>query len=68
MRKLKKQPKPLDDLSRSLTLFDPNQTLIGVVELRKKGWLVAGIIPDVEREPLKKLAPDENELLKLLER
>ena len=64
MRKPKTQKKPLNDLSRSLTLFDPNQTLIAVVE----SWLVAGIVPGVERQPLKKLAADENELLKLLER
>ena len=62
------QQKPLNDLSRSLTPFDPNQTLIIVVELSKKSWVVAGIIPGVERQPLKKLAPDENELLKLIER
>jgi transposase len=68
MRKPKKQPKPLNDLSRSLTPFDPNQTLTAVVELSKRTWLVAGIIPGVERQPLKKLAADENELLKLLER
>jgi hypothetical protein len=36
MRKPKKQKKPLNDLSRSLTPFDPNQTLTVVVELRKK--------------------------------
>ena len=63
-----KQHKPLNDLSRSLTPFDPNQTLIAVIELSKKSWLVAGIIPGIERHPLKKLAADENELLKLLER
>jgi transposase len=68
MRKPKKQKKPLNDLSRSLTPFDPNQTLITVIELSKRSWLVAGIIPGVERQPLKKLAPDEDELLKLLER
>jgi transposase len=68
MRKPKKQKKPLNDLSRSLIPFDPNQTLTAVVELSKKAWLVAGIIPGVERQPLKKLAADENELLKLLER
>jgi len=34
----------------------------------KKSWLVAGIIPGVERQPLKKLAPDEDGLLKLFER
>jgi hypothetical protein len=32
MRKPKKQKKPLNDLNRSLTPFDPNETLIGVVE------------------------------------
>jgi transposase len=68
MRKPKKHKKPLNDLSRSLIPFDPNQTLTAVVELSKKTWLVAGIIPGVERQPLKKLAADENELLKLLER
>jgi transposase len=64
----KPKQKPLNDLSRSLTPFDPNQTLTAVIELSKESWLVAGIIPGVERQPLKKLAADENELLKLLER
>ena len=32
MRKPKKQNKPLNDLSRSLTPFDPNQTLIAVID------------------------------------
>ena len=32
MRKPKQQHKPLNDLSRSLTPFDPNQTLIAVVD------------------------------------
>jgi transposase len=63
-----KQHKPLNDLSRSLTPFDPNQTLTVVIELSLKTWLVAGIIPGVERQPLKKLEPNENELLKLFER
>src|SRR5262245_48237586 len=66
MRKPKKQKKPLNDLSRSLTPFDPNRTLIGVIELGKESWLVAGIVPGVERQPLKKLPADENGLLKLL--
>jgi len=68
MRKPKQQQKPLNDLSRSLTPFDPNQTLIVVIEMGKKSWLVAGIIPGVERQPLKKIEPDEDGLLKLLER
>jgi transposase len=66
MRKPKQ--KPLNDLSRSLTPLDPNQTLIAVIEMGLKSWLVAGIVPGVERQPLKKLEPDENELLKLLDR
>jgi transposase len=36
--------------------------------MSKESWLVAGIIPGVERQPLKKLAADENDSLKLLER
>jgi len=39
-----------------------------VIELSLKTWLVAGIIPGVERQPLKKLEPVENELLKLFDR
>ena len=68
MRKSQKQQKPLNDLSRSLTRLDPNRTLICVIELSKETWLVAGIIPGVERQPLKKLPADEDQLLKLLER
>src|SRR5215510_4932042 len=68
MRKPKKQKKPLNDLSHSLTPLDVNQTLICVIELGKESWLVAGIIPGVERQPLKKLPAGENGLLKLLER
>jgi transposase len=68
MRKPKKQKKPLNDLSRSLTPFDPNRSLITLIELSKESWLVAGIVPGVDRQPLKKLAADETELLKLLER
>jgi transposase len=67
MRKPKQQ-KPHNDLNRSLTPFDPNQTLIAVIEMGQKNWLVAGIIPGVERQPLKKLEPDEYQLLKLLGR
>src|SRR5438132_12350766 len=34
----------------------------------QSSWLVAGIVPGVERQPLKKLAVDESALLKLLNR
>ena len=58
----------LNDLSRSPNPLDPDGTLIAVIELSLSSWLVAGIVPGVERQPLKKLAVDENALLKLLNR
>jgi transposase len=58
----------LNDLSRSLTPLEPDGTLICVIELSLESWLVAGIVPGVERQPLKKLAIDESALLKLLHR
>jgi transposase len=58
----------LNDLSRSLTPLDPDGTLIAVIEMSQSSWLVAGIVPGVERQPLKKLAVDESALLKLLNR
>ena len=36
MRKPNRQDKPLNDLGRSLTPLDVNQTLIAVIELSKK--------------------------------
>jgi transposase len=48
--------------------LDPDGTLIAVIELSLSSWLVAGIVPGVERQPLKKLAVDESALLKLLHR
>src|ERR1700680_2081894 len=58
----------LNDLSRSLTPLDPDGTLIAVIEMSQSSWLVAGIVPGVERQPLKKLAVDESALLNLLNR
>jgi transposase len=58
----------LNDLSRSLITLDPAVTLITVIEMSLSSWLVAGIVPGLERQPLKKLAADENTLLKLLHR
>jgi transposase len=62
-----RQRKP-NDLSRSLIALDMDTTLIAVVELSLSSWLVAGIVPGVERQPLKKLKTDENALLTLLNR
>ena len=58
----------LNDLSRSLTTLEPDGTLIAVIEMSLSSWLVGGILPGVERQPLKKLAVDESALLKLLHR
>ncbi|MGR4927088.1 IS110 family transposase, partial [Bradyrhizobium sp. CAR08] len=58
----------LNDLSRSLSPLEPDGTLIAVIEISLSSWLVGGIVPGVERQPLKKLDVDENALLKLLNR
>jgi len=34
----------------------------------QSSWLVSGMVPGVERQPLKKLEPDEDQLLKLMNR
>lgn len=61
-------PQPKDDLSRSLVALDQHSTLIAVVELSLTTWLVGGMIPGIARDPLKKLVPDQEGLLKLLYR
>src|SRR3974390_2050777 len=58
----------LNDFSRSRIALEPDGTLIAVIEMSLSSWLVAGIVPGVERQPLKKLAIDESALLKLLNR
>jgi transposase len=55
-------------LSRSLTAFEQDSTLIVVIEMSQASWLVAGIVPGVDREPLKKLEPNGDALLRLLQR
>src|SRR5262249_27821321 len=56
-------PVQVNDLSRSLAAFDPISTLVVVVEMSKMSWLVSGVVPGVERQPLKKLEPDATALL-----
>ena len=60
-------PQP-NDLSRSLAALDQDSTLIAVIEMSQASWLVGAMVPGVERHPLKKLAPDEEALLRLLQR
>lgn len=66
------------DLERIMTLpstpthppvvLDHERTLIVVIELSLKSWLVAAVVPGVERRPLQKLLPDPEALRQLLER
>ena len=58
----------LNDLSRSLTSLEQDKTIIAVIEMSQSSWFVAGIIPGIERHPLKKLEPSEEELVRLLTR
>jgi len=60
-------PKPAD-LNRCLAPLDQDHTIIAVIEMSQSSWLVAGVVPGIARHPLKKLAPDQGALLKLLHR
>ena len=57
-----------NDLSKSLVAFDQHSTLVAVVELSLKSWLVAGLVPGLTRQPLKKLGADEEALVALVDR
>jgi transposase len=57
-----------NDLSRSPTALEQDATLVAVVEMSRSSWLVAGMIPGIERHPLKKIEPAEAALLALLQR
>jgi len=61
-------PQQLGDLSRSRTPLEQDSTIMAVIEMSQASWLVAGIVPGIERHPLKKLEPSEGELLRLLMR
>jgi transposase len=60
-------PQP-NDLSRSPIVLEQGTTLIAVVEMSLKSWVVAGVVPGVDRHPVKKLGADEEGLLRLLHR
>jgi transposase len=57
-----------NDLSRCLVSFEQGTTLVAVIELSQSSWLIAGTVPGIERQPLKKILPDEVALLRLLHR
>ena len=58
-------PQP-NDLSRSLVALDQDSTIIAFVEMSQSSWLVAGVLPGIERQPRKKLEPSAERLLGLL--
>src|SRR5499433_905764 len=60
--------KPHDDSKACLTAFIQDSTLTVVIEMSLANWLVAGMIPGVDRQPLKKIAPNPEVLLQLLHR
>src|ERR1700741_2350185 len=57
-----------NDLSRCLVTLEQDATVIAAIEIGQSSWLVAGIVPGLERNPLKKLSPDPDALLQLLHR
>jgi transposase len=55
-----------NDLSRSRIALAQECTIIAVVEMSQASWLVAAMVPGVDRHPLKKVEPDQDGLLRLL--
>jgi transposase len=60
-------PQP-NDLSRSRVPFEQDATIVAVVEMSQSSWLVAAIVPGLDRHPLKKIEPGPEALLRLLRR
>ena len=57
-----------NDPGRCPTALEAETTLIAVVEMSQSSWLVAAMVPGVERHPLKKFEADQEALLRQLER
>src|SRR6516162_10597527 len=56
-------------MRRSLRIaHQQDATLIAVIEMGQANWLVAGIVPGLDRYPLKQLGPAPDALLQLLHR
>jgi len=57
------------DLSKSHVVLNQDSTLIAVIDMGLSNWLVAGLVPGLQRQPKKRLdPPDPEALLALLER
>jgi transposase len=57
-----------NDSNKSVIPLEQDSTMIAVIEMGQASWLVAGIVPGLERQPLKKLGSDEQALFQLLQR
>ena len=57
-----------NDLSRSYIPFNQDSTLVTVLEMSSKSWLLAGVVPGVKRQPRKGLPIDPERLLAQLHR
>ena len=57
-----------NDSNKSVSPLEQDTTMIAVIEMGQASWLVAGIVPGLERQPLKKLGSDEQALFQLLQR
>src|SRR5256714_1893248 len=51
-----------------LTALAQNSPIIAVIEMSQSSWLVAGVLPGIERQPRKKLEPSPEQLLAVLHR
>ncbi len=58
----------VNDLKRSLVALEQDSTLIAVIELSQASWLVGGVVPGIERDPVKKLEADPEAVMKLVYR
>jgi transposase len=56
------------DPKKSVAALEQDNTVIAVIEMSQASWLVAGMVPGLERQPLKKLGSDEQALFQLLQR
>src|SRR5690348_16822301 len=56
------------DLSKPLVALDHDSTLVCVIEMSGKSWLVAATVPGVDRRPLQKLPVNPARLLEQVER
>ncbi|MGC1279244.1 MAG: IS110 family transposase [Xanthobacteraceae bacterium] len=57
-----------NDSKKSAIPLEQDNTMIAVIEMGQASWLVAGIVPGLERQPLKKLGSDEQALFQHLQR